>query len=130
MLTQEQTDEFKKMLQTRFVQVRGLISKALLKADEESYAELASQVGDLEDASLADLLADTALAEVDRHVEEVRDIDAALMRIADGSFGLCTDCGQPINPARLQVNPAASRCLTCQENYEERGHEQSRNRSL
>jgi DnaK suppressor protein len=42
-------------------------------------------------------------------------IDEALERIAAGSFGLCTHCGQPIAPARLEAVPWARHCINCQE---------------
>lgn len=130
MLTQQQTGEFKRTLQQRFLEVREDIRQALLRADEESFTDLAGQVGDLEDASLADLLVDTALADVDRHVEQIRNIDAALMRLASGSYGLCRDCGETIELERLRAMPTAERCRPCQTKFEERGHEQYRNTSL
>jgi DnaK suppressor protein len=45
-------------------------------------------------------------------------IDAALQRIADGSYGQCTDCGVTIPANRLQAAPEASRCIHCQEKAE------------
>lgn len=45
-------------------------------------------------------------------------IDAALERIAAGSYGECTDCGADIGTARLHVAPEAARCLGCQEKSE------------
>jgi len=45
-------------------------------------------------------------------------IDAALKRVADGSYGLCVQCGAPIATARLHVNPAALRCINCQADEE------------
>ena len=40
-------------------------------------------------------------------------VDAALERIADGSYGICTRCGQPIGFARLEARPEATLCITC-----------------
>lgn len=45
-------------------------------------------------------------------------IEAALQRIADGSYGQCTDCGITIPVNRLQAAPEAPRCLHCQEKAE------------
>jgi DnaK suppressor protein len=120
MLTQHQINEFKQVLERRFHQVRGEIRQALLQADQQSYAELAGRVHDTEDASVADLLVDINLAGIDRHVEEIRDIDAALMRIADGSYGVCADCDEAIDRARLDAYPTAKRCWPCQTRFEER----------
>jgi RNA polymerase-binding transcription factor DksA len=41
-------------------------------------------------------------------------IDAAAQRAADGSYGVCVDCGQPIPPARLEARPTATRCVPCE----------------
>ena len=57
-------------------------------------------------------------AEVARDEAELRDIEAALERIAAGSFGECIDCAADIAVRRLDVQPAAARCLPCQEQYE------------
>lgn len=41
------------------------------------------------------------------------DIDGALKRIEDGSYGICKYCHQPIAPKRLQARPVASSCMSC-----------------
>lgn len=45
----------------------------------------------------------------------IREIDFALRRIQDGSFGSCDECGDAIHPERLQAMPFAKLCLDCQE---------------
>ena len=59
-------------------------------------------------------------AEQDRDAAELRDIRAALTRMDEGTYGICADCGTDIPLARLKVQPAALRCITCQERYEAR----------
>ena len=59
-------------------------------------------------------------AEQDRDAAELRDIRAALTRMDEGSYGICADCGTDIPLARLKVQPAALRCIACQERYEAR----------
>ena len=58
------------------------------------------------------------LLEMRRLTEALRGIEAAIARAAAGSYGLCSDCGQHIPAARLRVNPAATRCIACQERSE------------
>lgn len=41
------------------------------------------------------------------------DIDRALAKIAEGSYGVCDTCGDPIPPARLEAIPATALCITC-----------------
>lgn len=71
--------------------------------------------------SLADLLTDVTHAEIGRDIDEVRDIEAALQRIAVGTYAICIRCNQPIDRGRLDAHPTAMRCFACQ-----RLHERSR----
>lgn len=50
--------------------------------------------------------------------EVVPAIDAALQRIHDEEYGTCIDCGESIAQVRLELRPEASRCVTCQEEFE------------
>ena len=52
-----------------------------------------------------------ALAQAAR--EHLADIDAALARLADGSYGTCQNCGQPIGAERLAARPTARTCIGC-----------------
>jgi DnaK suppressor protein len=115
-------------LEERFRELREIIRKELLRSDTERYADLAGRVHDIGDESVADLLADINLAVIDRHVEEIRDVDAALMRISAGSYGRCIDCSEAIDTARLNAYPTAPRCHGCQSRrertYVQPGHPQ------
>jgi DnaK suppressor protein len=118
MLTENQLLEFKMQLKDRFCDVREEIRQELIRSDDQHFIDLAGQVHDLEDESVADLLVDLNLAMIDMHVEEIRDIDASLMSIARGSYGKCIDCGIDIAVERLQANLTAKRCTPCQSAYE------------
>ena len=45
--------------------------------------------------------------------EQLSQLDAALQRLDDGSYGLCAQCGRPIGTARLAARPAADTCIIC-----------------
>ncbi|MGZ4493961.1 MAG: TraR/DksA family transcriptional regulator [Nocardioides sp.] len=47
--------------------------------------------------------------------EHLAEIDAALARVADGSYGTCASCGRPIGEARLEARPTARTCIACAE---------------
>jgi RNA polymerase-binding transcription factor DksA len=49
-----------------------------------------------------------------RESRELQDIDVALARIADGSYGACIDCGGEVGRARLKADPTLTRCPHCQ----------------
>lgn len=117
-LTDEQLNELRDGLRVERARLLEEIRAELLRSDEESYTELAGRVHDVGDESAADLLADLDLSAVDRELNELREIEAALARIAQGGYGRCEDCGADINYERLQAYPTARRCLTDQRRRE------------
>jgi DnaK suppressor protein len=54
--------------------------------------------------------AQALLAQAEAHLAE---IDAALIRVADGTYGTCAVCGRPIAEARLEARPEATLCIAC-----------------
>ncbi|NUU18944.1 TraR/DksA family transcriptional regulator [Cellulomonas humilata] len=46
-------------------------------------------------------------------IERLASVDAAIARLDDGSYGICTVCGQPIAAARLEARPTATTCVGC-----------------
>jgi DnaK suppressor protein len=52
----------------------------------------------------------------------LKKIDEALMRIADGTFGDCEDCGDGIELRRLEARPTTTLCVACKEEQERREH--------
>ena len=117
-LDARQLDELKATMRNRSSQLREEIRQTLLRSDSEQYVQIANEVRDLEDDSFADLMVDVNLAEIDRDLDELRAIEAAMLRVADGSYGRCEQCGTPIEFRRLQLTPFASRCFDCQASYE------------
>jgi RNA polymerase-binding transcription factor DksA len=79
-----------------------------------------TDVGDREDEALRAQTGDIRQAEEGRDLVELRQVEAALHRIASGRYGDCVDCGLPISLARLFVQPSALRCEACQDEREHR----------
>ena len=46
-------------------------------------------------------------------IQEIRQIEEALKRIAEGTYGVCAECGANIDPKRLKALPYATRCISC-----------------
>jgi len=44
---------------------------------------------------------------------QLAEVEHALQKFEDGTYGQCDNCGQPIDPARLEALPQASLCLNC-----------------
>ncbi len=78
-------------------------SSALVAVDDEHDPEGATIA--FERAQLAALL--------DQARQHLADLDQALARLDQGSYGRCERCGQPIAPARLAARPAARTCIAC-----------------
>jgi DnaK suppressor protein len=81
-------------------------------------AEPNAMLGDAGDESVARMITDLSIQETGRDIEELREIDAALVRIAEGSYGVCESCGGEIDERRLEAQPIAARCITCQAQWE------------
>lgn len=67
----------------------------------------------LEDNEVVDALGNEAR-------EELKKITAAMIRLDEGDYGICVECGLPINEGRLQVYPYADECIDCAEFGEHR----------
>ncbi len=118
MLNKYQIRDLKKTLDDRFFDLREEVRLELLETENQTYIALAGRVHDIGEASVADLLVDLQLADIDRHIQEIRDIDAAQLRMSAGSYGVCSDCKSSIAIKRLQAYPTAKRCHRCQDNHE------------
>ncbi|HEY8168430.1 MAG TPA: TraR/DksA family transcriptional regulator [Candidatus Limnocylindrales bacterium] len=55
---------------------------------------------------------DIALRE--RSTRQLEAVDAAIERIDDETFGICTSCGKPVGDERLEARPWAALCIDCQ----------------
>jgi DnaK suppressor protein len=78
----------------------------------EETGDLANGPGD----HIADNATDTYMRELDEGLEEnaerlLAEIEGALGRIADGTYGICAVCGRPIDAERLEAVPYATLCI-------------------
>lgn len=106
----------------RLIERRTQLSKEVREVgardETESFRALTGEVADTGDEAAAISMVDSNHAAVDRDLGEIHAIDAALERIASGTYGTCIDCTEPIARERLVAFPAAARCLPCQSHYE------------
>ena len=85
--------------------------RVLRKRDDIAMEKSADQMDESQHASERDL----AIRNVDRESTLLRQVQAALRRMHDGSFGTCIECDWAISLKRLAAVPWASRCIQCQE---------------
>lgn len=73
----------------------------------------------------SDIPVETFSDELDEGMEEdlrasLDEVEEALRRVDEGTYGLCVDCGEPIPDKRLAALPASARCMDCQRKAEHR----------
>jgi len=119
-VTSIDTGEFRDAL----MEERQRVEHALATLRDEHPGSLDDEV---EEVANDNHLAETASATLGREIDYtlgdnaeqvISEIDAALGRIDDGTYGTCTSCGQEIPRGRLEANPWASLCIDCKRRAE------------
>ena len=105
-------------LRHRYAEIWTDVRRELQKHEGQRYEDLVQGAGDTVDDATADLLVDLNLAEIDRDIEELRAVHAAIARLERGEYGICQECGIEIAPARLEALPQAALCVECQARQE------------
>lgn len=118
-LSSHDLQQIRNALNARREALLAQIREALEQSGQTQYAEVLGRgSGDSSDEALAVTLGDLSAARLDHEVRQLRELEAAAARLDSGDFGLCEDCGAAIPVARLVANPAATRCVACQELHE------------
>lgn len=107
-MTRRQIESFEKMLRARRA---ALINEALRAAQQ--FEESEDSFPDPADRAAMESDRHAALRIRDRERKLIAKIDEALRRIADGTYGECEECGEPIGIARLRVRPVTTLCIDC-----------------
>ncbi|HVD42952.1 MAG TPA: TraR/DksA C4-type zinc finger protein [Gaiellaceae bacterium] len=117
------TDRFREAL----LEERTRVEAAIQNLHDENPGTLSEDAGEetAYDNHLADTATETYDRELDYTLEEnsehvLADIDAALKRITEGTYGICTNCGEPIAVERLEALPWATLCIDCKRDRERR----------
>lgn len=79
------------------------IERDLSRSHAQSFSEQATERQN--DMVLQGLLVDAR--------KGIKDVQLALERLAEGTYGVCEQCGEPINSARLEALPTARLCMSC-----------------
>jgi len=72
-----------------------------------------SPFGKREEEATESLELEKRLALEKRVREQLAEVEHALHKFDEGTYGLCESCGQPIDPARLEALPQAKLCMSC-----------------
>jgi DnaK suppressor protein len=86
-----------------------------LGSEEDGELRADVQFGDgFADAGAATAERTEVLGIVESLKEQLDSVDAALRKVDDGSYGICSNCGKPISEARLEGKPESIFCIDCQ----------------
>lgn len=102
------------------------LRKEVLQEVSDSLAaslQVAQESGapDIGDVSASTYNRDVLLNLNEAQRRKIRDIDAALERLARGEYGICQRCEEPIAPRRLEVRPFSRYCVDCKTDVEKFG---------
>jgi len=115
-VTSIETGEFKKLLEAE----RARLRDAVAFLEKENAGSIEEELGEISGRGDDNHLADMATATYDRELDEgleegaqntLAEVEAALQRIGEGSYGVCEVCGEPIGAERLSAIPWARLCI-------------------
>ncbi len=109
-MTKRDSDKIKNQLLAKLSEVTGGASHR-----EELIAERSNDPMD-QMQSRIDL--DLAVTAINTNFETKKAIETALDLLTAGDYGTCQDCGDPINPKRLQAIPWTALCIHCREAHD------------
>ncbi len=95
-------------------EIEGVLGQSLTD-DQQRRLESAMDVGD---QALADLERELGISLLEMRNRKRQLIDEALTRLAEGTYGICAECGVEISEKRLEAVPFAKLCVECQSRQE------------
>jgi len=106
-MTKTEVNRFQKILEMRVVELGNSTRRRDAIAIEKSAEELEQMLRAVE--------RELAVRTLESETVKLRETQAALRRIEDGTFGICQECEEEISPRRLAALPWAALCIRCQE---------------
>ena len=117
-LTSAQLKQFERLLLERQQVVKSWLQQAQ-GTTVDAQMDMHSEVHDTKDEAMRGQASLADAATLRRHYDELSAVNAALVRVATGQYGLCVDCGRNIATDRLRSQPNAFRCRPCQSLHEQ-----------
>jgi DnaK suppressor protein len=110
-----EVNRYRTILEMRIAELKKVISRR----DGIVVEQISDQVEEIQRASEQAL----EICRLDRESIQLRNARAALLRIRQGTFGVCEQCEEEIHPKRLAAIPWAALCVICQEAADREGQE-------
>jgi RNA polymerase-binding protein DksA len=124
------TKALKSKLLARQAELSEILNNYIADHEGKQTVESFIEVADVGEKSVDDFLRELELSYINQEVKEIAAINAALRRMDSGDYGKCLDCGNDIASGRLEINPAAERCIDCQTRFEKEHGTKEYNPSL
>ena len=105
----------------RLLRLRLEVMREVRNAVDTSREMGQDGVPDIGDMSANTYRRDVLLNLSENQRQKIRDIDAALERLAQGEYGICVRCGDEIAPRRMEVRPFSRYCIDCKTDVEKFG---------
>ncbi|CAN5824353.1 hypothetical protein BH20ACT7_BH20ACT7_17590 [soil metagenome] len=112
-MTPELTARLRKELETERAGVLDDLRAHGADPDSHRVERIAGVDGNFADSAAATAERGEALALIDNARERLAEVDEALGRMDQGTYGTCSDCGATIPEARLEARPLSVRCVQC-----------------
>jgi DnaK suppressor protein len=115
-MTKTELNKYKQILEAKMAE----LSQAVREREGIAIEKTPDAIDEVQHAAEREL----AIRNLDRETQLLRNVRAALQRIADGSYGICLRCDEEISPKRLNAVPWTPYCITCQEHIDKKRAEE------
>ena len=115
-IDQEFLNKQKERLETRKARIMSELKQDTVKNpnDEDEYDAKFPDYGNKEDENAAEVAAFEGNLSMEKNLElSLFNVNKALKKVKDGTYGQCEKCNGPINPERLEAFPSATACMEC-----------------
>jgi len=115
-LNQKDLKRYKKMLEDSKSALLDSAKKTLMEESNFDTDDLPDEI----DLASSEYAQSMVFRLRDREKFLLKKIEKALLRIDDGTFGVCERCEEPIAPKRLEARPVTTLCIRCKEEQEKK----------
>ena len=126
----KRNSELKELLIKKKLELLAEVKKSMEDKLEEDVRMTFDLLKDNPDKSVDELLKHVNARIIGNRSEEIDDIDSALNKLEEGTYGICEECGDDIPIKRLEAVPAALYCGPCQNEIDRRNKDVSTRKEL
>lgn len=121
----KRNSELKELLIKKKLELLAEVKKAIGDKLEEDVRMTFDLLKDNPDKSVDELLKHVNARIIGNKSEEIDDIDAALYKFEEATYGVCEECGEDIPIKRLEAVPSASYCVSCQHDIDRQNKDET-----